>query len=224
MGKKKRATETDWVAYTDPQPMLSLLPETASARKQTLFACACCRRIWRLLTDARSRRAVEVMERYSDGLADESERERAGREALAAYKAASGNAAEAADAAAHAFESEARFRPFRAMVCAKFAVGKRAGAAEAASQCLLVRDIFGNPFRPITPEPAWRTPAVVSLATAAYEERLLPAGTLDADRLAVLADALEEAGCDNADILSHLRGPGPHVRGCWVVDQLLCVT
>ena len=59
------------------------------------------------------------------------------------------------------------------------------------------------------------------LATAAYEERILPAGTLDSDRLAVLADALEDAGCDNEDILSHLRGPGPHVRGCWVVDLLL---
>jgi hypothetical protein len=59
------------------------------------------------------------------------------------------------------------------------------------------------------------------MAQTAYDERILPAGTLDPDRLAVLADALEDAGCDNADILSHLRGPGPHVRGCWVVDLLL---
>jgi hypothetical protein len=85
----------------------------------------------------------------------------------------------------------------------------------------LLRDIFGNPFQSVSFNPAWRTPTVQSLATAAYEERSLPAGTLDADRLAVLADALEEAGCDNDDILAHLRGPGPHVRGCWVVDLLL---
>jgi hypothetical protein len=62
---------------------------------------------------------------------------------------------------------------------------------------------------------------VPKLARAAYNDRHLPAGTLDATRLAVLADALEEAGCDSADILGHLRGSGPHVRGCWVIDLLL---
>ena len=59
------------------------------------------------------------------------------------------------------------------------------------------------------------------LAEDAYEERELPAGTLDVTRLAVLADALEDAGCDQADLLAHLRGPGSHVRGCWAVDLLL---
>jgi hypothetical protein len=62
---------------------------------------------------------------------------------------------------------------------------------------------------------------VLALAQTAYDDRLLPAGTRDPDRLAILADALEDAGCDNAEILSHLRGSGPHVRGCWVVDLLL---
>jgi len=84
----------------------------------------------------------------------------------------------------------------------------------------LLRDIFGNPVRPVVLDPAWRTPTVLALAQAAYIERTFPSGTLDVARLAVLADALEDAGCDNADILSHLRGPGPHVRGCWVVDLL----
>ena len=68
---------------------------------------------------------------------------------------------------------------------------------------------------------AWLTPAVVSLAEAAYARRILPSGHLDPARLAVLADALEEAGCTDETILSHCRGPGPHVRGCWCVDQLL---
>ena len=68
---------------------------------------------------------------------------------------------------------------------------------------------------------AWNDATVVRLAQAAYEERHLPAGTLDNGRLAVLADALEEAGCTDADLLSHLRGSGPHVRGCWPVD--LCM-
>ena len=68
---------------------------------------------------------------------------------------------------------------------------------------------------------SWLTSNVVGLARAAHEERVLPAGTLKPVRLAILADALEDAGCDNADILRRLRGPGPHVRGCWVVDLLL---
>jgi hypothetical protein len=62
---------------------------------------------------------------------------------------------------------------------------------------------------------------VKKLAEAAYEERSLPAGTLNTQRLAVLADALEEAGCTDQTILDHLRGPGPHVRGCWAVDLIL---
>jgi hypothetical protein len=88
-------------------------------------------------------------------------------------------------------------------------------------QAALLRDIFGNPFRPVAIKPAWRTQTVSNLATAAYEERALPSGELDTARLAVLADALEEAGCDNADMLTHCRQPGPHVRGCWVVDLIL---
>jgi hypothetical protein len=69
--------------------------------------------------------------------------------------------------------------------------------------------------------PAWLTPTVSSLARAAYAERLLPGGEFDAFRLAVLSDALEEAGCDDEDVLNHLRSPGPHVRGCWPIDQCL---
>jgi hypothetical protein len=85
----------------------------------------------------------------------------------------------------------------------------------------LIRDVFGNPFRPLSMNPAWLTSTVTNLATIAYDERALPIGELDTTRLAVLADALEDSGCDHHDILGHLRGPGPHVRGCWVVDLLL---
>ena len=72
----------------------------------------------------------------------------------------------------------------------------------------------------MTVGPAWLTSAVNDLATAAYEERTLPSGELDPARLTVLADALEEAGCTNLDVLDHLRGPGRHYRGCWIVDLL----
>jgi hypothetical protein len=82
---------------------------------------------------------------------------------------------------------------------------------ERAAQAHLLRDIFGNPFGPVRVDPSWATATVTDLATTIYEERAF-------DRMPILADALEEAGCDNAAILSHCRGPGPHVRGCWVVD------
>src|SRR5206468_3802268 len=96
-----------------------------------------------------------------------------------------------------------------------------AGEEELAAQAELLQDVFGNPFRTVAVDPAWRTPSVLALAQATYHERSLPAGTLDPDRLAVLADALEDAGCDNADILAHLRSPGLHVRGCWALDLIL---
>jgi hypothetical protein len=88
-------------------------------------------------------------------------------------------------------------------------------------QTNLLRDIIGNPFRPISINPIWITPTVLDLARSAYDERIMPSGELEPANLAVLSDALEEAGCDDEDILNHLRGPGPHVRGCWAVDLCL---
>ena len=85
---------------------------------------------------------------------------------------------------------------------------------EMAAQADLLRCIFGNPFRPVTLNPSWRTSNVVGLAQSIYADRAF-------DRLPILADALEDAGCDNADILNHCRQPGEHVRGCWVVDLVL---
>lgn len=75
-------------------------------------------------------------------------------------------------------------------------------------------EIFGNPFRPVTFDPLWRSETATALAAGIYEERAF-------DRLPILADALEEAGCDHPDVLNHLRGSGPHARGCWVVDGVL---
>lgn len=89
-----------------------------------------------------------------------------------------------------------------------------ASRLERLAQTHIVRDIFGNPFRPVTVDPAWRTSTVVSLAQGIYDERAF-------DRLPILADALEDAGCTNADMLNHCRQPGDHVRGCWCVDLLL---
>jgi hypothetical protein len=80
--------------------------------------------------------------------------------------------------------------------------------------CRLIRDTHGSPFRPVTIVPAWLTPDGVALARAIYDERAF-------DRMPILAEALEEAGCDNSDILLHCRSHAGHVRGCWVLDALL---
>lgn len=81
-------------------------------------------------------------------------------------------------------------------------------------ECALLRDVIGNPFRPVTVAPESLSRDIVALATSIYENRFF-------DRMPALADALEAAGCTNADILAHCRGPGPHVRGCWAVDLIL---
>jgi hypothetical protein len=122
-------------------------------------------------------------------------------------------AGHARDAAAYAASRQAQRagRPGRQPM-------RAAGDAESRAQADLVRDIVPNPFRPPPPIPLLLG-TVVSLAHAAYDERELPSGHLDGTRLAVLSDSLEEARAA-AELVEHLRGPGPHVRGCWVVDLL----
>jgi hypothetical protein len=80
--------------------------------------------------------------------------------------------------------------------------------------CNLVRDLYGNPFRPNAFDPRWRTSDAVALAQAIYDERAF-------ERLPILADALMDAGCEDEQVIAHCRSEGPHVRGCWVVDLVL---
>src|SRR5262249_45903658 len=114
--------------------------------------------------------------------------------------------------------------PTRAMQRAAGAAVRRSDAEQRKAQAVFLRDIFGNPFRPTpTLEPSllhWNGGAVVQLARAAYEERMMPEGHLDPARLAVLADAVEEAGAPE-EVLAHLRAPGSHMRGCWCLDIIL---
>lgn len=388
-------TESEWLASEDPVAMLVyyqsrfIVPNTEMGRKLRLFACACVRQVWHLLTDDarcptcggrggpldaggrlegvlcagckgtgrvnRSRRAAEVEELFADGEASVSEMNRAFDAALAVppFVSASTDITEAVAAAFAAAEIGLVNRQFLSSV-------SRAGVSPA-MQAALLREIVGNPYRPVTlppgpavtcgvcaghrghirlmderhnppPSPAcamsyedylagrgegwrretdtqwwpcpsckekgvmpggcpWLTPDVLALAQAAYDERLIGCrlckgvghidrpvicgpdtseeemrrladeaggpipcpscrggkriGTLDPERLAVLSDALEEAGCDDEAILRHLRGeyrnpkcagdkrgpvhdgpcwlplPGPHYRGCWALDLTL---
>jgi hypothetical protein len=223
--------EKRWLASVELMPMLKFLRGKAGTRTVRLFAVACCRRIWHLLTDDQTRQAVEVAEGYADGQAPPEQREvdlstRGGMAVNACLAVAGGDpgsrwvtglalvAEQTAIAAADAALGGTRHE-------VDVAAWEAAFDAELAAQCCVLRDIVGNPFRPVTVSPACLTPQVVALARAAYDQRDLPAGTLDPARLAVLADALEEAGCTDQTVLDHLRGPGPHVRGCWAVDLLL---
>ena len=213
--------ESEWLATTNPTAMLEDVCLT-SERKLRLFCVACCRRVWEHLPGHGSRRAVRVAERYADGSADAAELD-AAREAdephaspghgpvRVAYHAAKPSP-DAASCVLHA--SLLRADSASPPGSASDAGWDEADAAESAAQAALLRDVFGNPFRPVTFEAAWRTPAAVALASQMYESR-------DFSAMPILADALQEAGCEDEQILQHCRGGGLHVRGCWVVDLVL---
>jgi hypothetical protein len=222
--------EAEWLVCADLDRMLEFLRGGVSDRKMRLFACACCRRAWDLLTDARSRHAVETAERYAEGLATERERvaargdalgataRRLGSAAWAPYWATSRRAAESVwNAAAAAAGGRVRAGGARPGRINDAGVWNALGAAEAKEQARLVRDVFGNPFRPVVLDPTlvtWRDGAVRKMAQTIHDERRF-------GDLPILADALEDAGCVNIDVLAHCRAGGEHVRGCWVIDLLL---
>jgi hypothetical protein len=201
-----------------------------SERKLKLFSCACCRRVWSSLTDARSRDAVEVTERWLEGAAGDDALETAARAAYAAFEEP--DRSHAVEAVAYlplhlGWETAARIAFHTSTAHANCVadltrerkpgedVWQRACDVEQAAQTALVRDIFGNPFRPLTFSPVWRTDTAVALAKQMYESREFGA-------MPILADALQDAGCDNDDILAHCRDTSlTHVRGCWVTDLVL---
>jgi hypothetical protein len=225
-------TEAEWLACNDPDKMLDCLDERlgycfglleehterrAIDRRFRLFAVACCRRIWHLITDDRSRAAVEVAEKFAARLCGYDELNSAfgsAQEVLDESWPSHLPAACAAELATLPVGSYSQSTQQIGFAGVAREVRNVAGAGEQQNQVELLRDIFGNPFCPVTVDPTWRTAAVTSLAQAIYDDRAF-------DRLPILADALEDAGCTNQDILEHCRSGGDHVRGCWVVDLLL---
>jgi len=184
----------------------------------------------------RSRAAVETLERYVEELADADELATRQAAAYAAFQDEPDNCIEeiiagiASDAALSDYWAAARSAIQAADVLAHNAIyydddipssdenqtayhSRR--EVELATQCRLLRDIFGNPFRPVALGPAWLTSDVLALARGIYDEKAF-------DRMPILADALQDAGCTNEDVLAHCRdGLLPHVRGCWVLDLVL---
>ena len=231
-------TEVEWLEAADPEAVAEFVYQSASNRQLRLIACGCCRMMWDWLSDERSRAAVEVSERFADGLASSDEL---------------GHASYYAEAALFAIDAkvERYSREQRAIRCGwlnpedaveEKGIRRREGdavsfeVARLAAVCAeqsaaappwillyrpepifsfaVVHDVMGNPFRRVAFDPAWRTSDAVLLARGIYDECAF-------DRLPVLAGALQDAGCSNEDILNHCCGSGPHVRGCRVVDLVL---
>jgi hypothetical protein len=203
-------TEVEWLAATDPTPMLEFLAGRASDRKLKLLGLACCWNIWPLIDVDRSQEAVAIAEQFLEGWVDK-ETIRQALDRAATYVTEGPAYYAAASAAQFALHRYPTFTQLQQHVLNPAAAAR--GEGEHQKQAALVRDIFGNPFRPVSVDPSWLTSTVVALASGIYAERAF-------DRMPILADALMDAGCDNADVLNHCRRDGPHVRGCWVVDLL----
>ncbi len=212
-------TEQEWLACDEPGLMLHwLLEREARHRKVRLFACLCGRQAWAGLTDERSRRAVAVAEGDAAGQRSRGELAAAHRAAAAARGAATpGAPGLPAWAAMLTTLPNSQLATDLALLSSW--AGGRSTQRTLAQRCHWLRDLFGNPFRPVVAPAGWSS-TVVQLAQAAYDERQLPSDHLNLARLAVLADALEATGA-RGDIVEHLRSPGPHVRGCWALDLLL---
>jgi len=207
-------TEAEWFACEEPTQLLNHLRTTASARKVRLVYCAACRDIWDELTDPRYRRAVEVAELFADGLVSDDER-------AAAWDAVATNGASLFDPLRKATMLTAARRvspPNCLYYLSQPRTGHDANALRERARVrgvALVRDIFGNPFAPVAFDPAWRTDTAIAVARQMYERREFSA-------MPILADALQDAGCEDEVILAHCRDANQvHVRGCWVCDLVL---
>ena len=239
-------TEAEWLACDDLGELFEYLESTTALtqRKLRLFEVAYCRRFTSILPEPVLVSALNVAERFADGVVadtelaavhqvsrtieDESAMNEEGTPeidalyygAMAVREATSPNAPDYHSGTpaliehvmtAMAYASHALLLGGHEQQVAFFG---QVSDSEKMHAIGFVRDIFGNPFRPVAFSPEWRTDTTVSLARTMYESR-------DFSAMPILADALQDAGCDSAEILDHCRGPGPHVRGCWVVDLVL---
>jgi hypothetical protein len=211
-------TEAEWDVDESSERMLNFLAEqNASLRKLRLFAVSCCQRIQHVLTAEQTREAVAIAERYADGKATLEQLHGASEAVRLIANNLDGHFQNAADAILHCAEEDIRENVMPVTFCAVDALWittRQDSEKERAVQPHFLRDIFGNPFRSLTIDPSWQTSTVVALAEGIYQDRAF-------DRMPILADALQDAGCDNEDILNHCRQPSEHVRGCWVVDLIL---
>lgn len=189
--------EAEWRESPDATRLWHSLGGRASDRKNWLFACACCRALPGYLESEGDRLVLEAAERHVEGV-----------DSLKEMQEHFG--ATAWDIRFHRLNSWEAVNRILESIWVEFEDDEAAWAEYAD----LLRDAFGNPFRPAAIDPSWLTAEVVGLARRVYDERAFSLMT-------ALGSALEEAGCEDTDILSHCRQTGPHVRGCWVLDLIL---
>jgi hypothetical protein len=216
-------TEEEWLQCDDPYDMVNELASRATERKLRLFGIVCCRQNEDVFpSDQRFADAINLGEQYVEEVISEEVRQAA---FSAVYEAQEEFAFDELDdfllMPAHLIHTSFTNADAQNFACLTNTYSRWGEPDWPGKQFELrteladhFRDIFGNPFRPVAVDPAWLTSTAVGLAQAIYDDRAF-------DRLPILADALQDAGCENADILEHCRGEGPHVRGCWVVDLLL---
>jgi hypothetical protein len=235
-------TEADWLACENPLTALTFIAARVPDRKLRLFLCASCarlldgapphRRLFRGYYPGsfqKLERALSVVEQFAGGFVGSDALAGARRDAEDSvyvpssidYGGESGldyeSAAVVAAAVEHPVPEDVITASWRAIdsQSARTHEGEGSRRPENARwQAMIFRDVLGNPFRRIIFSSAWQTETVLSLAQQIYASRHF-------DRMPILADALEDAGCTNVDVLQHCRQPGEHVRGCWAVDLIL---
>lgn len=217
-------TEEEWLSSTDPEGMYAVVSQgpfraewpdaQRTARKRALFGAACCRLVWPLIVvDERCRKSVELLERqFDEPISVEQTEEITWGAKMAAEHPEDGTpelqmlAADLVYGAGH---------PGTDIAYLLRGLSDWGDPHERAARIAdIMRDILGNPFRPVSLDHCWQTPTVLSLAQGIYTDSAF-------DRLPILADALEEASCDNSELLNHCRSETVHMRGCWVIDLLL---
>ena len=201
-------TEAEWLACGDPRQLLAFLRGKVSDRRARLCLCACCKADRKEPGQNETGSTLELAERWADGdPPDIYER----TDAWNATWPVLDHALEGRD-----YDTASR------MLATSFCLHPDPLGPFASKRCPSnavtwvprIHCVFGNPFRPVAFSPSWRTNTAMTLARQMYDAR-------DFGAMPILADALQDAGCDVAAVLDHCRGPGPHVRGCWVVDLVL---
>ena len=235
-------TETEWLTCSEnsePQTMLEFVRPQTTERKCRLLAVSFCRHILPLVSEPIGHQAVVIAEQYADGLVSLEEMLAVSKQVFDCYSSSPNTAyvmntepslsikTSSIALQATAFLTGA-FDNYLDLCCQctdlatlRWALLRAKPNEEVPPwrtriewQFLLIEDVIGNAFRLIAIEPCWLSRNVIRLAQAIYDERTF-------ERMPILADALKEAGCADSDLLSHCRGPGPHVRGCWAVDLVL---
>ncbi|VTR97201.1 Uncharacterized protein (Fragment) OS=uncultured bacterium PE=4 SV=1 [Gemmata massiliana] len=202
-------TEEEWLKCTTPVSLLEFI-SAANQRKLRAFAIACCRRIAPFIDDPRMIAALDAAEQFVDGATSSDLLTEHHRAVSDSYSDAQYEQAWAAIWCASRAEVGWNVSSHAVQVLEFEKWG-----SEYSAHCDLIRDIFGSPFCPVTFSPEWLTTTATAIAAQMYQSR-------DFSAMPILADALQDTGCDNPDVLNHCRDAGAtHVRGCWVVDMVL---